>query len=604
MNNFEPLVSIIIPVFNGSNYVKEAIDSTLNQTYKNIEIIVVNDGSTDNTEEIVKSYGDKVRYFYKGNGGVSSALNLGIKESKGEYISWLSHDDLYKPNKIERQIKSLKYLDDKQTIIYSDYDVINERCKALYSVTMEDIHEKRKLNNGLYAVLNGLLNGCTLLIHKSILYKYSFNESLKYTQDYDLWFRIFSDETPLLHISEYLVKNRVHDNQNSKNADNTEECDSLWINILSSFPKEKYDNIFGSEEKILRNILPNIKSLNYKKAIDYIENRIDKLAKENKIEQYPKITTIITCYNQHETIDTAINSVLNQNYPNLEIIIIDDCSSNINTINKLKNYEDNNLIKVIFLKENKGVSHARNIGLDNATGEFIQFLDGDDYLLEGKFYDQINQFYNDNTLDVSYTNFYYYDVKNHIKKYPIEESIILNENKAFEDFLSKWQHPLSIPIHTFLFKKHCFNNIRFREDFKICEDYLCWLTIAYNNYNFKFLNKEYCVYNINYSSHSQSNIFEVVYNVSKAVLLIEEIFIKKIYFYYGDSINFTLCLTKYVSTFYNILIEYENIIKKQMLINKQNEIKKLQFILFGISNDEKYICIYLFGIKLTFKKRK
>ncbi len=86
---FNPLVSIIIPVYNGSNYVKEAIDSALAQTYKNIEVIVVNDGSTDNTEKIVKSYGDKIRYFYKENGGVASALNLAIENSKGEYISWL-----------------------------------------------------------------------------------------------------------------------------------------------------------------------------------------------------------------------------------------------------------------------------------------------------------------------------------------------------------------------------------------------------------------------------------------------------------------------------------------------------------------------------------
>ena len=84
---FNPLVSIIIPVYNGSNYVKEAIDSALAQTYKNIEVIVVNDGSTDNTEKIVKSYGDKIRYFYKENGGVASALNLAIENSKGEYIS-------------------------------------------------------------------------------------------------------------------------------------------------------------------------------------------------------------------------------------------------------------------------------------------------------------------------------------------------------------------------------------------------------------------------------------------------------------------------------------------------------------------------------------
>ena len=88
----KPLVSIIIPVYNGSNFMREAIDSALAQTYPNIEILVINDGSTDNTREIALSYGDKIRYFEKENGGVATALNLGIREMRGEYFSGLSHE--------------------------------------------------------------------------------------------------------------------------------------------------------------------------------------------------------------------------------------------------------------------------------------------------------------------------------------------------------------------------------------------------------------------------------------------------------------------------------------------------------------------------------
>ena len=106
MEDFNPLVSIVIPVYNGANFLAEAIDSALAQTYRNLEVIVVNDGSTDGgaTERIACSYGDKIRYFSKPNGGVSSALNLGIEKMKGEYFSWLSHDDLYAPDKIENQV--------------------------------------------------------------------------------------------------------------------------------------------------------------------------------------------------------------------------------------------------------------------------------------------------------------------------------------------------------------------------------------------------------------------------------------------------------------------------------------------------------------------
>ena len=98
-----PRVSIIIPVYNGANYLKEAIDCALNQSYQNLEVIVVNDGSCDEgaTRSVALSYGDRIRYFEKENGGVSSALNLGIREMRGEYFSWLSHDDKYEKDKLQ-----------------------------------------------------------------------------------------------------------------------------------------------------------------------------------------------------------------------------------------------------------------------------------------------------------------------------------------------------------------------------------------------------------------------------------------------------------------------------------------------------------------------
>lgn len=123
----KPIVSIVIPVYNGANYMKEAIDSALNQTYPNCEVIVVNDGSNDNgaTEKIALSYGDRIRYIKKENGGVATAVNRGIKEMKGEYFSWLSHDDYYYPQKIEKQIEAIEKSGDKTAIAHSNFDFLN-----------------------------------------------------------------------------------------------------------------------------------------------------------------------------------------------------------------------------------------------------------------------------------------------------------------------------------------------------------------------------------------------------------------------------------------------------------------------------------------------
>ena len=119
----DPLVSIVIPVYNGSNYMREAIDSALAQTYSNIEIIVVNDGSNDGgaTRDIALSYGDKIRYFEKENGGVSTALNLAIKNMRGQYFSWLSHDDVYLPEKVQTEIDALRKAGDMSRVVYSNW---------------------------------------------------------------------------------------------------------------------------------------------------------------------------------------------------------------------------------------------------------------------------------------------------------------------------------------------------------------------------------------------------------------------------------------------------------------------------------------------------
>ena len=136
MKEIHPLVSIVVPVYNGTNYVRQAIDSALAQTYSNIEIIVVNDGSTDDgeTERVVRAYGDKVRYFNKSNGGVSSALNLGIHEMKGEYFSWLSHDDEYYPQKIEQQMNLLSEYETGKYLALCGTEFIDTQGKVLDKV--------------------------------------------------------------------------------------------------------------------------------------------------------------------------------------------------------------------------------------------------------------------------------------------------------------------------------------------------------------------------------------------------------------------------------------------------------------------------------------
>lgn len=245
---YKPLVSIIIPVYNGSNYVAEAIESAINQTYKNIEIIVINDGSTDNgkTEEIAKSYGEKIRYIYKENGGVSSALNLGIKEMKGEYFSWLSHDDKYKLDKIEKQIDLLnKYDNQKNLIALCETQQIDKNSKNIPTrIKKRNFKEEQIINyeEVLKSLLvKGSFNGCALLIHKSIFEECgNFDENLRFCQDIYLWIKIFLKHYSLIYSNDKLVYSRVHNQQVTQTKRELFRSDSIYISkkLINDFAKE------------------------------------------------------------------------------------------------------------------------------------------------------------------------------------------------------------------------------------------------------------------------------------------------------------------------------------------------------------------------------
>lgn len=251
----KPKVSIIIPAYNASNYLAEAIDSALSQTYDNIEVLVINDGSKDDgaTKKIAQSYGDKIKYFEKENGGVSSALNLGIRKMSGEYFSWLSHDDVYEVDKIEKQVEVLNKVN-KKTLIYGKNRLIDEHSNFINSFKHNFDFETNKLISSkdvLSILLNkGTLNGCCLLIPKEVLIDNGmFEEKLRFCQDAFLWYKLFINGYSLYCIDDVIVRNRIHSNQVTQTHQKLfiKEC-----NKISDFLTEKFVNISTAENNFLK----------------------------------------------------------------------------------------------------------------------------------------------------------------------------------------------------------------------------------------------------------------------------------------------------------------------------------------------------------------
>lgn len=245
---FNPFVSIIIPVYNGSNYLKEALESAFAQTYGNFEVIVVNDGSTDSgkTEAIALSYGDRIRYFAKPNGGVASALNLAIREMRGEYFSWLSHDDWYYPNKLQAQIEALQKFGDPYRIVYSNYnlyDQITKSCRTRFNKSAVFLHQ---MGNSVFSLFEGLVHGCSMLLHKSHFERVGFfNEDLPTTQDYDLCFRLFRNQK-LLYLPEPLIVGRSHPEQGCKTINTVPEEERLYRNMIDTLSTPEITTIYPS----------------------------------------------------------------------------------------------------------------------------------------------------------------------------------------------------------------------------------------------------------------------------------------------------------------------------------------------------------------------
>ncbi len=293
----KPLVSIVIPLYNGSNFVEEAIKCAIAQDYPNKEIIVVNDGSTDDGagRDICLKYTDSITYLEKENGGCSSALNYGIKAAKGEYISWLSHDDLYLPNKLSYQIDLIEKLNlDKNTLVSNSGGLIDKDGKSIaHPATKTDATLTAK-EFFSYLLFKKCLNGCGLLIPKAVFEKeLYFREDMRFVLDWNLWLKVAAEGFKVHIDSAELVKNRVHGGQvtvKQKELHKTEAVET--VNELFEalcdkdpyFMQELYVFAFATKKEIT----PEIKKYLKEKGIALPTTRAFKMKTKIQLRNFIK----------------------------------------------------------------------------------------------------------------------------------------------------------------------------------------------------------------------------------------------------------------------------------------------------------------------------
>ncbi len=193
------LVSVIIPTYNRKHYITKALDSVFEQTYKNFEILVVDDGSTDNTREYLQKYGTRIQYLYQQNHGISHARNTGIRNSQGDYIALLDSDDYWLPEKLERQINLFQE--------HPEYGLIASCCA---SIRLDGSFRDKNRPGKSGWILEDLFKANFIRTSSAIIKRECFDtvglfdEKLKECEEYDLWLRIAA-QYPIGFINESLV---------------------------------------------------------------------------------------------------------------------------------------------------------------------------------------------------------------------------------------------------------------------------------------------------------------------------------------------------------------------------------------------------------------
>ena len=210
----KPTVSVIIPVYNGAAEVCRAIDSALAQVNCEVEVIVLNDGSKDNTRTVLDEYGDKIRAIHQENSGLAQTRNNGISAARGEWVAFLDHDDYWKPDKLSEQLKAAERTG--ADVVYTnagnfgDVDRVADLRSEPSGMLEGDLLEPLLLDN--FIVVS------SVMIRRSVIDKFKgFNASLPCVEDWDLWLRLSANGVRFAAVREPVTKYQWRAGSMSKN---------------------------------------------------------------------------------------------------------------------------------------------------------------------------------------------------------------------------------------------------------------------------------------------------------------------------------------------------------------------------------------------------
>ncbi len=354
-------------VYNDAKYIRESVDSILNQTFRDFEFVIVSDGSTDETLEIINNYNDHRIRIIKNeeNIGLTRSLNKGLKFARGDYIARQDADDISEPERLQKELNFLVKRSD-YAAVGSSIRVINEDGKELYTIEKPITDKEIK---DFFKKGNCIAHGSSM-VRMSYLQGVGFyDESFLKAQDYDLWLKL-SEKYKLANIPEYLYSWRCHKG--------------------------------------------NISVKNYNEQIHYVEIAKVKARKRKDKRRFqlnslpPEFSVLMANYNNSKYVGEAIQSVLKQTFKNWELIIVDDASTD-DSIPKIRPFLDDKRIRFFANEVNRGYISVLNKMVYETNADIFGILDSDDTLTEDALEDLYKSHMENPACGFIYSQFMYCD---------------------------------------------------------------------------------------------------------------------------------------------------------------------------------------------------
>jgi glycosyltransferase involved in cell wall biosynthesis len=547
-DNQLPKVSVIIPCYNLGEFIEEAVQSVLSQTYSDYEIIIVNDGSTDeNTNKLLEQANWPKTVIYKTiNQGLPAARNYGIERASGEYICCLDADDKYHPRFLEKTVVILN--NDKEMkygIVTSHFQLFGETDGVVkvadynpFSLAVENqlhvaslFRKKAWKDVGGYATnLDGyqdwnfwlaiVSRGYQWYVVQDVLFYYrDRKDSMLKSSDLkreELVIGIFNNNKQFyLNNSENIIKNfikyvsarqyYIKELTNAKDWHvtlNKQIINSIEYKIINRF------KLLARRFRLLKFILKLIYKIiaklyrliracyhfvrHFFLEINELVIRIKKLffAKSITNEQWPDnlplISVVIPCFNYGQYIEAAIDSVLNQTFCNFEIIVVDGGSTDNTTVETLRNMKKKNT-KIYFRNERYLVGSNRNYGIDKACGKYICCLDADD-MIEATYLEKAIFILEKYAYDVVYPS---------AQCFGSSDFLWLTEKTSFHNIITKGNNVATVAV----FRKDAWKAVGGYKDWPIGEghvpeDWDFWTRLLGYGYRFKALKEPLMFYRV------------------------------------------------------------------------------------------------------------